>query len=190
MELDYITIVSGLPRSGTSMMMQALEAGGLVILTDHVRKKDKDNPKGYYEFEPAKRTKTDSTWVGSAMGKVVKVIYRLVYDLPDNYQYRILFMNREMDEVLTSQRKMLQRSGRSGAEVGDEKLGELFTKQLSDFKSWIQSRENFLILPVNYQDMVDSPMQQCKKINSFLGVELDMDAFASVVDPTLYRNRA
>lgn len=190
MNLNFITIVSGLPRSGTSMMMQALDVGGLQILTDHIREKDEDNPKGYYEFEPAKRTKDDPSWVSKARGKVVKVIYRLIYGLPDEYQYRIIFMSREIDEVLASQKKMLQRSGRSGAKVGDDKLAELFTKQSSEFKSWIDSQRNFSMLLINYKDMINNPVSQCERINAFLEVDLDIDTFASVVDPTLYRNRA
>ncbi len=187
MNLNFVTIVSGLPRSGTSMMMQALDAGGLLILTDNIRKKDEDNPKGYYEFEPAKRTKDDPLWVSKAQGKAVKVIYRLIYDLPDEYEYHVIFMRREINEVLTSQKKMLQRSGRSGAKVGDEKLAELFTKQLSGFNNWIENRENFSILFINYQDMIHAPVSQCERINAFLGAELD--SFASVLEPTLYRNR-
>jgi len=189
MSLDYITIVSGLPRSGTSMMMQALDAGGLPILTDHVREKDEDNPKGYFEFEPAKRTKKDPSWVSRAQGKAVKIIYRLVYDLPDEYVYRIIFMCREMGEVLASQKKMLKRSGRSGADVGDEILAELFTKQLSELKSWVEGRDNFLMLEINYKDIISQPVSQCVRINSFLGTDLDINAFASVVDPTLHRNK-
>lgn len=190
MNLNFITIVSGLPRSGTSMMMQALEAGGLPILTDHLRAEDEDNPRGYYEFEPAKRTKQDSSWVSKARGKVVKVIYRLIYDLPDQYPYRIIFMSREIGEVLVSQSKMLERLGRNGAKVGNEKLAELFAKQLAEFNSWIEKRDNFSMVEVDYKDMINNPVSQCKIINSFLGAQLNIDAFASAVDPSLYRNRS
>lgn len=188
-ELDFITIVSGLPRSGTSMMMQAIEAGGIPALTDHIRKEDEDNPKGYYEFEPVKKTKKDSSWVPGARGKVVKMVYSLLYDLPDGHEYRVVFIRRNMDEVLASQRKMLERSGKQGAKVSDEKLAELFHSQLEAFDRWITTQKNFSILRVNYRDMIDSPRFQCERINNFLDGVLDIEASVSAVDPSLYRNR-
>ena len=112
--LPFITIVSGLPRSGTSMMMQVIEAGGIPALTDNPRARDEDNPQGYYEFEPVKQTRDDPSWVPGARGKVVKMVYRLLYDLPGDQDYRVIFMRRNIDEVLTSQKKMLQRSGKPG----------------------------------------------------------------------------
>ncbi|MBC2715097.1 MAG: sulfotransferase family protein [Desulfobacteraceae bacterium] len=189
MNKSYITIVSGLPRSGTSMMMQILEAGGIPILTDNIRKLDEDNPKGYYEFEPVKKTKDDPSWVPEAQGKAVKIIYRLIQDLPDGYEYRVLFMQRKMDEVLASQKAMLQRSGKQGATVGDDKLAKLFERQLNEFQAWIRGKQNFSILTINYHDMIHSPQSLCQKVNSFLGEVLDMASAASIVDPTLYRNR-
>ena len=107
----FITIVSGLPRSGTSMMMRMLEAGGMPVITDNLRTADDDNPRGYFEFEPAKKTKDDPSWLNAAEGKAVKMIYKLLYDLPDRLEYRVLIMRRNMQEVLTSQRKMLDRMG-------------------------------------------------------------------------------
>lgn len=185
----FITIVSGLPRSGTSMMMQAIEAGGIPALTDNIRKKDEDNPKGYYEFEPVKKTKDNPSWVPGARGKVVKMVYSLLYDLPEAYEYRVVFMRRNMDEILTSQKKMLERSGKQGAKVSDEKLAELFKTQLEKFDCWIAAQKNFSILPVDYKDMIASPKSQCEKINNFLGGVLDIDASVEAVDPSLYRNR-
>jgi len=190
MNETFITIVSGLPRSGTSMMMQAMKAGGIPVLTDNLRKGDKDNPEGYFEFEPVKKTKEDPSWVSMAEGKAVKMIYRLVYDLPDSYEYRVIFMRRDMDEVLASQKKMLQRSRRQGAKIGDRKLMELFRRQLSEFHEWIASKKNFSILNIDYKDMITSPRDQCTKINNFLGKILDIDASSGVVDSDLYRNRA
>ena len=189
MNLSFITIVSGLPRSGTSMMMQAIEAGGIPALTDNIRQKDEDNPKGYYEFEPVKKTKDDPSWVPGARGKVVKMVYRLLYDLPDEYEYRVVFMRRNMDEVLISQKTMLERSGKQGASISDEKLAELFKAQLEQFDHWIAARKNFSIISVDYKDMITSPKAQCERINNFLGGVLDIDASAATVDPSLYRNR-
>jgi hypothetical protein len=191
MDLPFITIVSGLPRSGTSMMMQAVEAGGIPALADHIRVKDEDNPKGYYEFEPVKKTKDDPSWVPDARGKVVKMVYSLLYDLPEAYEYRVIFMRRNMDEVLASQKKMLERSGKEGADVSDEKLAELFTSQLAKFDRWVAARNNIALLSIDYKDMVASPKAQCEKIGEFLGgVVLDTDAAAAAVDPSLYRNRS
>ena len=187
--LPFITIVSGLPRSGTSMMMQAIEAGGIPALTDHIRKKDEDNPKGYYEFEPVKKTKDDPSWVPDARSKVVKMVYSLLYDLPKGYEYRVVFIRRNMDEVLASQKKMLERSGKQGAKVSDEKLAELFKTQLETFDQWIATQKNFSILRVDYKDMIVSPKSQCERINNFLDGVLDIDASIAAVDPSLYRNR-
>ena len=190
MDLPFITIVSGLPRSGTSMMMQAIEAGGIPALADHIREKDEDNPKGYYEFEPVKKTKDDPSWVPGARGKVVKMVYSLLYDLPEAYEYRVIFMRRNMNEVLASQKKMLERSGKQGAKVSDEQLAELFKAQLAKFDRWVESRNNVALLSINYKDMIASPKVECEKIGEFLGGVLDTDAAAAAVDPSLYRNRS
>jgi hypothetical protein len=189
-QLPFITIVSGLPRSGTSMMMQVIEAGGIPALTDNLRTKDEDNPQGYYEFEPVKKTREDPSWVPGARGKVVKMVYRLLYDLPADQEYRVIFMRRNIDEVLASQKKMLQRSGKQGAAISDEKLKELFMAELDKFDRWIAAQPNFSIIEVDYRDMVASPATQCKRINGFLGGVLDGDRAAAAVDPALYRNRS
>jgi hypothetical protein len=189
-QLPFITIVSGLPRSGTSMMMQVMEAGGIPALTDNVRPKDEDNPQGYYEYEPVKKTRVDPSWVPGARGKVVKMVYRLLYDMPADQEYRVIFMRRNIDEVLASQKKMLQRSGRQGAAVGDEKLKELFMVELDRFDRWIAAQPNFSIIEVDYSDMIASTGAQCERINEFLGGVLDCNRAAAAVDPTLYRNRS
>lgn len=189
-EKSFITIVAGLPRSGTSMMMQAIEAGGIPALTDGIREKDVDNPKGYYEFEAVKKTKADASWVSEAKGKVVKMVYSLLYDLPDDHAYRVVFLQREMKEVLASQRKMLERTGEKGASIGDEKLSELFKAQLEKFHKWIADKDNFTIVLIDYKNMIESPIEQAKKVNALLGNILDKDGFVSAVDPSLYRNRS
>lgn len=189
MDLPFITIVSGLPRSGTSMMMQALEAGGLSALTDNIRKPDTDNPKGYYEFEPVKKTKQDPSWLKDASGKVVKMVYRLLYDLPDDYEYRVVFMKRNMAETLASQSIMLDRSGKKGGNVSDEQLAQLFTKQIEDFEHWIKDHPCFSTIYVSYNDVMIDPQTQFERINEFLTGNLDTLAMTNVVDPTLYRNR-
>ena len=189
MEHDFVTVVSGLPRSGTSMMMKALEAGGLPVLTDGVRKADRDNPKGYYEFEPVKTTKEDPSWVREAGGKAVKMVYRLLYDLPEEYEYRVIFMQRDMGEILTSQSAMLERTGQQGAQVSADKLAALYKKDLEEMYQWIERQGNFSTLMVSYNDMVRDPRPPCRRVNAFLGNCLDVDEMAGVVDTSLYRNR-
>jgi hypothetical protein len=189
MNLPFVTIVSGLPRSGTSMMMQMIEAGGIPVLTDHQRTRDEDNPKGYYEFEPVKKTKDDPSWVPTAHGKVVKVIYSLLYDLPLEHEYRVIFMERNIYEVIASQTRMLQRSGKKGANLSDDRLAELYTAQLGKFNHWIRNNRCFTVLPVNYSAIVESPQLLAEKINIFLGGGLDTDAMVRAVDPSLYRNK-
>jgi hypothetical protein len=189
MAASYLTIVSGLPRSGTSMMMQVLCAGGLEALADHQRKADDDNPRGYYEFEAVKKTKQDPSWLMGSHGKVVKMVYRLLYDLPRDYEYRVVFLRRDLKEVLASQNKMLQRLGRNAAAVPEDQMEELFQRQLAEFDRWIAGRRNFSIQDVEYKKMISDPRPQCEQINGFLDDRLDVEAMVRAVDPNLYRNR-
>jgi hypothetical protein len=185
-----VVVVSGLPRSGTSMMMKMLEAGGLPVVSDGIREADSDNPKGYYEFERVKQLdKGDSAWVEEARGKVVKVISALLEYLPQGYEYRLLFMNRRMDEVLTSQRKMLERRGEK-SQISDEKLAELLGKHVLKTKSWLAAQPNFTMLDLDYNAMLADPSLFVPEINRFLGGKLDEQAMTAIVDPSLYRNRA
>ena len=186
---DFITIVSGLPRSGTSMMMRMLEAGGIPVVVDNIRTADQDNPAGYYEFEPVKQTSKDDSWLESAGGKAVKMVYRLLYDLPTNYKYRVLFMRRKLEEVLASQQKMLQRNGKADAAIGDEQMAHLFRSQLQKFEAWLPQQPAFTMLEVSYNDLLRDPDPIVQEINNFLGGSLDTDAMVQVVDPALYRNR-
>lgn len=189
MERDFITVVSGLPRSGTSLMMQALAAGAMPVLTDGVRESNEDNPKGYYEFEPVKKTREDPSWLNEAVGKAVKMVYRLLYDLLEDYEYRIILMERNIAEVMISQKKMLERSEQSGGEISDEKLARLFNKELQKVSRWIKEQHNFSMITVNYKDMVQNPLPQCRRVNDFLGGGLDVNKMADTVDPLLHRNR-
>jgi len=118
------------------------------------------------------------------------MVYVLLYDLPKEYEYRVIFMRRNIDEVLTSQKIMLQRLGKQVAKVSDKKLAELFKTQLDKFDCWIAAQKNFSILPVDYKDMITSPKAQCERINKFLGGVLDAEASTAVVNPSLYRNKA
>ena len=123
-EFRFVTVVSGLPRSGTSLMMQMLAAGGVELLIDQIRRADADNPRGYFELEAVKRTRQDASWLDDAAGKAVKVIHLLLRDLPDDREYRVVMMSRDLDEVLASQQAMLARSGKKGANLPPERLAK------------------------------------------------------------------
>lgn len=187
--MDSITIVSGLPRSGTSMMMKMLEAGGMSILTDNIRVADEDNLKGYYEFERVKKLEEDKEWLDDAKGKVVKVISYLLKYLPDTHKFKIIFMQREIFEVLASQRKMMERRGEKEDNIPEEKMAEQFKSHLDQTYQWIRDQNNIDILFVNYNDTLNSSMNTAVLVNEFLDVELDLEKMANVVDNTLYRQR-
>ena len=185
----FVVIVSGLPRSGTSMMMKMLESGGVPVMTDNLREADIDNLNGYYEFLPALKVKNDASWLKDAHHKAVKMVYQLLYDLPDGYEYRVLMMRRAIDEVLASQKKMLQRLGKPTDVIPDEKMAELFRAGLSKFETWVAQKPNFRMIDVDYNKMVIDPLPQIDAINQLLGGSLDTDAMAEVISPELYRNR-
>jgi hypothetical protein len=190
MDNRSITIVSGLPRSGTSMMMKMLEAGGLEVLTDEIRTADEDNPKGYYEFERVKQIKDDKAWLPQAQGKVVKMIGALLKHLPPDYAFQVIFMERSIQEVLASQRKMLVRRGEPTDAISDERMAALFAKHVKQVKAWIAGQPNVDVLYVHYSDILANPAEQAQRLNRFLGGALDERAMAQVVDPSLYRQRA
>lgn len=187
---NFVTVVSGLPRSGTSMMMKMLAAGGLDPITDHVREADADNPKGYYEFERVKKLPDgDIAWVEHAQGKSVKVITALLEHLPNDYHYKVIFMRRKMEEILASQKKMLIRSGKPTDKVSDEKLAEMYAKHLAKIETWIRAHPNVEVLYVDYNDLLANPEAYPQRINQFLEGRLNAGKMADVVDPRLYRQR-
>lgn len=186
-----VTVVSGLPRSGTSMMMKMLAAGGIPPLTDEIRAADGDNPKGYYEFERVKALdKGDKAWVPDARGRAVKVISALLKHLPDDETYRVIFMRRDMPEILASQKKMLIRRGKDPDEVNEAELAAMFEVHLQGVLRWLDAQPNVQTLFVHYREMLSDPQPQAERVNDFLGGGLDVAAMTAVVDPALYRNRA
>lgn len=188
---DFITIVSGLPRSGTSMMMTMLAAGGVPAYTDNIRAADEDNPKGYYELERVKKMPDgDIDWLPEAKGKAVKVISALLEHLPAKYTYRVLFMQRKMEEVLASQKQMLIRSGKPTDTVSDEQLADMYAKHLVKVNAWLADQANFSVLDLDYNKMLDDPSKYADYVNNFLGGTLDVEAMVGVVDNRLYRQRA
>jgi hypothetical protein len=189
MDHNPIVIVSGLPRSGTSMMMKMLEAGGLEPLMDGIRSADADNPKGYYEFEAVKQLERDQSWLPEAQGRVVKVISALLKHLPPAYTYRVIFVRRKMAEILASQKQMLVRRGEPTDRVSDEQMAALFEKHLAQVEAWLAAQPNFEVLYVNHHDVIQSPRALAEQVNQFLDGSLDVERMAAVVDPTLYRQR-
>jgi len=187
---EVVTVISGLPRSGTSMMMKMLEAGGIPPLTDKFRTADDDNPKGYYEFERVKQMdKGDTTWMADAEGKTVKVISQLLKHMPDGHAYKVIFMRRNMSEILASQKKMLVNRGEDPDQAPDEEISALFEGHLNSVMDWMAARPNVSVIYIHYSDMLANPVPQVAQINEFLGGTMDTQAMASVVDPNLYRNR-
>lgn len=187
---DPIIVVSGLPRSGTSMMMKMLEAGGLPILTDNLREADANNPKGYYEFERVKELPNgDYGWIPEAGGKVVKIVTGLIMSLPSDARFKVIFMQRAMKEVLSSQKKMLGRLGKEDDKVEDEKMKKIYQEHLKQVNAWISKQPNIEVLYVNYNTMLGSPLESLQKVNEFLGGDMDVNIMAGVVDKELYRER-
>ena len=185
-----ITIVSGLPRSGTSMMMKMLEAAGLSLLIDNLRISDEDNPAGYYEFEPVKKLgQGDSSWLAEAQGKALKVIAALLIHLPSAYTYQIIFMRRDMAEILASQRKMLLNRGEDPNKIDDDEIAILFEKHLSKVLRWIDHQPNMRRIDINYNQLLKDPSPQVEQINQFLGNILDIEGMLDVINPGLYRQR-
>ena len=186
-----ITIVSGLPRSGTSMMMKMLAAGGLPLLIDNLRTPDEDNLTGYYEFEPVKKLgQGDFDWLADAQGKALKVIAALLVHLPSAYTYQIIFMRREMSEILASQKKMLLNRGEDPNKINDDEMARLFDKHLSQVISWIDRQTNMRRIDVNYNQLLKDPKPLAEQINPFLGNMLDVEGMLKVINPGLYRQRS
>lgn len=187
--MSTVTVVSGLPRSGTSLMMQMLAAGGHPVLADATRGPDHDNPRGYYEFEPVKRTRADAGWVADAAGKAVKVVHLLLPALPEDHTYRVIFMKRDLDEVVRSQAAMLERLGAAGAKMSPAQLRSVYESQYRKTAEWLREREAFRVIDVNYNDLVADPAPVVARVVEFLGGELDAGAMIAAIDPGLYRQR-
>lgn len=186
-----VVLVSGLPRSGTSMLMQMLEKGGMPIVTDKVRTPDEDNPKGYHEFERIKELDktTDKSWLKNYRGQVIKTISYLLQDLPLNLNYQVLFLRRNIEEVLRSQNKMLERSGTTGTVVPDEKMRHNYELHLKKVYYRLDRTPNFQVLYLDYSAVVENPRREAMRIDAFLGRGLNVEAMASAVESGLYRNR-
>lgn len=191
-EGEQIVVVTGLPRSGTSMMMQALVAGGMEAFTDGKRKSDESNPRGYYEHEGIKALMRKPAIIAQAQGKVVKVVAPLLPYLMPRYRYRIIMMDRDMDEVLRSQNVMVDRMRKGKGKVEDGfrvGLSNAFKNQMKKVERWVERNPKVELLRVDYAAMVADPQGQAERVNAFLGGELDVIAMAAVVAPDLYRHK-
>lgn len=189
---DFITVVSGLPRSGTSMMMKMLDSGNMPLLTDEIRKADEDNPKGYYEYEKVKKMEDDNSWLGLARGKTIKIVSPILYHLKfdSGYMYKIIFMLRDLDEILASQKKMAERLNTDEEKVRDNILKNEYSSHLEEIENWMEQQEDIDLLPVRYADVLENPLAVAEGIHDFLGTGLDIQKMAAVVDSSLYRQRA
>jgi hypothetical protein len=188
---DPIVVVSGLPRSGTSMLMKMLDEGGMQIMTDSERVADIDNPKGYFEYERVKdlEKETDKSYVREGRGKVLKVISFLIKDLPDDNDYRVIFMRRDLDEVIASQNKMIQRLGTDDSTAAEEAMKEAYRNDIVRTRLLCKNRPNFELIEISYKNTVEDSEATARSVNAFVGGHLDEAAMRAAVDGSLYRNR-
>jgi hypothetical protein len=171
------------------MMMQMLRSGGMEVVTDELRKADEDNPKGYFELEQVKKLKENHSWLNECSGKAVKIISMLLFDLPSTHHYKIIFMQREIEELLASQKLMLQRRGEKGAGVGDKEMARKFGEHLKQVEDWIAHQSNIEVLYIKYNEVIADPLHYSKVLNNFLGEDLNEKNMAEAVEETLYRQR-
>lgn len=183
---DQIVIVSGLPRSGTSLMMQMLHKGGVKVLTDENRKADISNPKGYFEYDPVMSIHKDNSWLEMAQNKSVKVVAPLLKFLSPKYRYKVIFMNRDLSEIIKSQQKMIGKN----TDILPLKLFEAFQNQLKQVEIWKNKEPGVEIIYLDYKQVLEQPEEVSKKLASFIGLELNTSEMVTCVDKTLYRNKA
>jgi hypothetical protein len=183
-------IVSGLPRSGTSLMMQMLKAGGVQVMTDNQRTADHDNPEGYFEWEDVKRIGAEPELLSQADGKAVKIVSALIPALPSMHYYRVIFMQRPIDEVVVSQKKMIDRRRTRGTNLPADKLAGTLAQHRSTILRGMTTSPNFEVLEIDYPDLVANGAAWAEKVNEFLGQNLNTAAMAACVKPDLHRNRA
>lgn len=189
MDGNIVYIVSGLPRSGTSLMMKMLEEGGVEPLIDNIREADVDNPKGYYEFERVKKLPEDTGWLPQARGKVVKILAELIKHLPDDHHYKIVFMMRDIDEIISSQKKMMIHRGEDPDAVPDSEMRELLRTYLKNLKIFVKNHPKMDACYVSYNDLMREPDLSIEEINDFFNGTLDEGKMRGSIDDKLYRNR-
>jgi hypothetical protein len=184
-----IVVVSGMPRSGTSLVMQMLAAGGMSVLTDGQRKADVDNPKGYYEWEPVRRLAIEPQAIAEAEGKAVKVVSMQLWPLPTDREYKVLFLNRPMEEVLASQAAMIRRLGVTPSTLSGPALIAANTAHLNAVQAWMARQTHMSVCAVAYHSLLREPEREAVRIKAFLELDLSAAAMAAQVAPELYRQR-
>ena len=172
------------------MVMQMLAAGGIAVLSDGRREADESNPRGYLEYDAVKNLRNDNSWLNSAQGKAVKIITQLLPALPMTFRYQIIYVERDLDEVLASQRRMLVQNGRAAKHISDDQLRRTFAAQTSRIRRWLAKQPNIKLLAVNYRDVIADPLASASAMANFLGGNCSVERMAAAVDPTLYRSRA
>jgi len=186
----YLILVSGLPRSGTSLMMNMLQAGGVPIQTDNLKKANPDNPAGYFEMERVKKIpEGDTAWLSKHHGKAIKIVSPLIPYLPDDLEYKVIFMQRDLDEILASQKLMLTRRNTGTEEENGAKIKLIFQKNLVSVLAYMDKMPNFSYLICEYSSIVKDPLPAINLIEEFLEIKLAKDDMAKRVDPGLYRQR-
>ena len=188
---ESLVVVTGLPRAGTSMLMQMLASGGIPVLTDDVRIADEDNPRGYYEFEPVKKLMSDSRWLRDAKGKAVKIVAPLVPSIPRGIPLRLIVIERDLDEILASQEKMIERRGEkiSGTVERRERLKAEYRRTLRRVAKWIGNRADASVLALERSAILQDATGASERIREFLEGGVNVSAMAAAVDPSLHRNR-
>ena len=187
---EPVIVVSGLPRSGTSLMMNILKAGGVELVTDNIRQSDEDNPLGYFELEAVKLLGEGRVdWLAQSPGKVVKIITAQLQHLPDQYEYKIIVMQRLISEVLASQRAMMARNNKNIESQNEAKLGENYKQHLLKVYQWMERQRNVDFIRINYNQLLSNPTTSIEKVTHFLGKTMDGEAMIRAIDPTLHRQR-
>ncbi len=184
-----ITVVTGLPRSGTSLMMQILKAGGMEILTDEIRRPDISNPLGYFEYEKVKSLHKDSSWIKEAEGKAVKVIVQLVAYLPESFNYSVIIMKRNLDEIIVSQNKMIETLGGKKSVVGNDILKKTFELQFNKAKEYLLVNSNFKTFMISYNELLLGNLNKLREMNNYLNLNLNLEKVNGIIDQSLYRER-
>ena len=188
-ESSMITVVSGLPRSGTSLVMQMLQAGGHPILCDESRPADADNPRGYLEYVKVRTLERDASWLAEAEGRAVKVVSPLLSSLPTGFDYRVIFVRRDLREVIRSQELMLQRRNQpTGPDSATMTIH--FERHLTSIDKWLAGRQDMQVLNCQHATLMSDPASVARTIAEFLQRNLDVNQMAGVVDPVLYRQQA
>lgn len=184
---NQIIIVSGLPRSGTSLMMQMLQAAGIALYTDNKRRADIHNPQGYFEHQQVKNLAHNNAWIYEARGKAVKIVSPLLFHLPQDLSYKIIFMQRDLDEIIISQNKMLEREHKSVIEVSHADIRKYYLKHLSAVEHRLRKSENIEYIIVSFNELFINPVELVGQIGRFIGSPLEIEKMVKAIDPSLYR---